>query len=46
MQSCGALYLKSNGVKRAELVLTVSSSQVRGHEGPQLLNTEPEMSEH
>lgn len=28
------------------LVLTVSSSQVRGHEGPQLLNTVPEISEH
>lgn len=31
---------------KAELLLTVSSSQVRGHEGPQLLNTVPEMSEH
>lgn len=29
-----------------ELILTARSSHVRGHEGPQLLNTEPGMSEH
>lgn len=31
---------------RAEKILTARSSQVRGHEGPQLLNTELGTAEH